>query len=108
MAVRCQRRVGSVGRSARSLVIGLVRRHIGARSYRVHRRIGMRLVGLYELGYRGSLALVNEDKASGASANGGCADGGCVGGACTGGGCTDGARADGGCADGGQASRAVD
>ena len=32
MAVRCQRRVGSVGRSARSLVTGLVRRHIGARS----------------------------------------------------------------------------
>ena len=36
--------VSSVGRSARSLVIKLVRRHIGARSYRVHRRIGMRLV----------------------------------------------------------------
>jgi hypothetical protein len=28
VAVRYQRRVGSVGRSARSLVIGLVRRHI--------------------------------------------------------------------------------
>ena len=29
VAVRCQYGVGSVGRSARSLVIGLVRRHIG-------------------------------------------------------------------------------
>ena len=52
VAVRCQRRVGSVGRSARSLVIGLVRRHIGARSYQVHRRIGMRLVGSCSQAYR--------------------------------------------------------
>ena len=52
VAVQCQRRVGSVGRSARSLVTGLVRRHISARSYRVHRRIGMRLVGLCSYAYR--------------------------------------------------------
>ena len=65
--------------------------------------------GSYELGCRGSLALVDEEgEASGACVHGGCAGGGCAGGACTGGGCTDGARADGGCADGGQASRAVD
>ena len=31
MAVRCQRRVGSVGRSVQSLVIGLVRMHISIR-----------------------------------------------------------------------------
>ena len=52
VAVHCQRRVGSVGRSARSLVIGLVCRRIGARSYRVHRCIGIRLVGLCSYAYR--------------------------------------------------------
>ena len=52
MAVQCQRRVGSVGRSARSLVIGLVRRHIGTRSYQVHRRISMRLVSLCSYAYQ--------------------------------------------------------
>ena len=41
--------------------------------------------GSYELGCRGSLALVNEEgKASGASADRACADGACVGGACAG------------------------
>ena len=61
IAVRCQRRVGSVGRSARSLVTGLVRRHIGARSYRVHRRIGIRLVSLYELSCHGLAELARTE-----------------------------------------------
>ena len=57
--------------------------------------------GSYELGCRGSLALVDEEgEASGACADVACADGGCAGGACTGGGCTDGACADGACTDG--------
>ena len=47
VAVCCQRRVGSVGKSARSLIIGLVRRRISVKSYQVYRRIGMRLVSLY-------------------------------------------------------------
>ena len=43
--------VSSVSRSAWSLVIGLVRRHISARFYRVYRRIGIRLIGLYSYAY---------------------------------------------------------
>ena len=39
------------------LVIGLVRRHIGARSYWVHRRIGIRLVGLCSQVYWYSVLL---------------------------------------------------
>ena len=35
VAVRCQHRVGSVGRSAQSFVTGLVRMHIGTRLIRL-------------------------------------------------------------------------
>ena len=57
--------------------------------------------GLYGLGCRGSLALVNEEgKASGACANGACADGACANGACANGACADRACADGACAGG--------
>ena len=50
--------------------------------------------GSYELGCRGSLALVNEDEGSGASADRACADGAYADGACT-----DGDRTDEACAD---------
>jgi hypothetical protein len=54
--------------------------------------------GLYELGCRSFLALVNEEgKASGACADRACAGGTCVDGACTGGAYTDEACADGAC-----------
>ena len=72
--------------------------------------------GLYKLGCRGSLALVNEEgEAGGACMDGACADGACtdgacgngacadrvcVGRACAGGVCTGGACVDGACADG--------
>ena len=66
--------------------------------------------GLYGLGCRGSLALVNKGEASGASADRACADeacadeacvgGACADGACAGGACMGGACIDGGCADG--------
>ena len=67
--------------------------------------------GSYELSCRGSLALVNEDKASGASADRACADGACadeafVDGACTDGACTGGACGDGACVGGACAGRA--
>ena len=52
--------------------------------------------GLYKLGCRGSLALVNEE----GEASGAIADGACVGGAYTDGACTGGAFADGACAGG--------
>ena len=58
IAVRCQCRVGSVGRLAQSLVIGLVRRHISARSYQVHRHISIRLVNLYLQAYWHGVLLV--------------------------------------------------
>ena len=57
--------------------------------------------GLYELGCRGSLALVKEEgEASGACVGGACAGGACAGGAsvegaCVGGACADGAYAGG-------------
>ena len=63
--------------------------------------------GLYKLGCRSSLALVNkEGEASGASADrayadGAYADGAFIDGAYTDGACTGGAYTDGGCADGG-------
>jgi hypothetical protein len=57
--------------------------------------------GSYELGCRGSLALVNEEgEASGACLGGACADGACVDGACADGACVDGACADGACVGG--------
>ena len=62
--------------------------------------------GSYELGCRGSLALVNkEGEASRACVDracvgGACVDGACVGGACVGGACGDGACVGGACADG--------
>ena len=62
--------------------------------------------GLYKLGCRSSLALVNgEGEASracmgGAYADRAYADGACIGGACTGGVCTGGACTDGACVDG--------
>ena len=46
VAVRWQYRVGSVGRLARSLIIGLVCRYIGTRSYQVHKCVSIRLIGL--------------------------------------------------------------
>ena len=56
--------------------------------------------GLYKLGCRGSLALVNEKgEAGGASADGASADRACADGACVGGGCADGGCTDGGCMD---------
>ena len=55
---------------------------------------------MYELGCRGSLALVNEGKASGASADGAYAGRVCMDRACTGG-----AYADRACADGGYIDR---
>ena len=55
--------------------------------------------GLYRLGCRGSLALVNGGEACGASADGACVNGACADGVCTDGVCTDGAFADGACAD---------
>ena len=67
--------------------------------------------GLYELGCRGSLALVNEGEASRACADGACIGGACAGRACAdkacaGGACVDGACADGGCVGGTCADRA--
>ena len=55
--------------------------------------------GLYRLGCRGSLALVNGGEACGASADGACVDGACAGGAFADGACVDGACADGACTD---------
>ena len=55
--------------------------------------------GLYELGCRNSLALVNKDgEASGACADRACADRASADGACADGACADGACADGACA----------
>jgi hypothetical protein len=55
--------------------------------------------GSYELGCRGSLALVNEEgEASGACIGGACTNGACGGGACAGGACIGGACANGACA----------
>ena len=61
----------------------------------------------YELGCRGSLALVNEEgKAGGACADGACAGGACIGGACTNGACADVACIGGACIGGACAGRA--
>jgi hypothetical protein len=51
--------------------------------------------GSYELGCRGSLALVNEE----GEASGACIGGACTNGACAGGACIDGAYRDGACTD---------
>ena len=57
--------------------------------------------GLYKLGCRSSLALVNEEgEAGGACMDGACADGACAGGACVDGACVGGACTGGACADG--------
>ena len=57
--------------------------------------------GLYKLGCRGSLALVNEGgKASGACMDRVCMDRACMDGVCTGKACTDGACVGGACAGG--------
>ena len=47
MAVRCQCRVGFIGKSVQSLIIGLIYRHINIKSYQVYRCINIRLIGLY-------------------------------------------------------------
>ena len=57
VAVQCQYRVGSVGRLAQSLIIGLVRRHISIRSCQIYRHIGMRLISLYLYIYQHEILL---------------------------------------------------
>ena len=62
--------------------------------------------GLYKLGCRSSLALVNEGEASGVCADGACVDGACADGACIGGACRDGACVGRACVDGVYVGRA--